>query len=236
MSDAEVARRGDLPGTDLVPHEPPAIMKYLPTFESGVDAEELTAQREKFEAAATTPEDQRVLAAYRALEEGRQMVSLSEALARGQLRNDRMPNLAVLRADLSQVRVRSDSNGTLRFSDPRPVAEGWSERKRRKMGAWSLTFPRIMQTWAADGSMGEPKPRGGTARAPYIPPTVRPKDPENYLVFWEAGPEWTVDPVPVPRPRVHIDPAILEHVVGDFYVVVATWDLTPIESAALDGY
>lgn len=236
MSNLEVVRQAKGPGTDLArPGDAPAILKYLLTFESGLDSEELALQRERLERTASSPEDQRVLAAYRALEEGRQMVSLSVALATGGLRNDRMPQLAVLRADLREVRVRSEANGTLRFSDPRPSAEGWSDRRKRKENAWIMSFPRIMDAWAADGSLGEPKPRGGTARAPYIPPTVRPANPENYLVFWEAGPEWTVDPVPVPRPRVHIDPAILEHVVGDLYVVVATWDLTPIESAALDG-
>jgi len=34
------------------------------------------------------------------------------------------------------------------------------------------------------------------------------------------------------RPR---DPALIEHIVGDVYVVRAVWDVTPLEAAALRG-
>jgi hypothetical protein len=44
-------------------------------------------------------------------------------------------------------------------------------------------------------------------------------------VLWEA--DWKVHPVPPG------DPALLKHIGGDLYAVVAVWDLTPLEQAVL---
>lgn len=33
-----------------------------------------------------------------------------------------------------------------------------------------------------------------------------------------------------------VDPALLKHIGGDLYAVVATWDLTDLERAVLDGH
>lgn len=55
-----------------------------------------------------------------------------------------------------------------------------------------------------------------------IDPTV---DPNDYLTFFEA--HWT-EPTPIPS-----DPALLKRVSGFIYEVVAVWDLTPLEAAAL---
>jgi hypothetical protein len=192
-------------------------MQYFEDFDPKVEQEEITSSRETLEKVAKSAEDKRVVAAYRALEEGRKMVSLSEAIARGDLGEKRMPKLAVARADFTTVRVSSFADGSLRYFN----------KARRKKNTWRVEFPALMGR-AADR---ETPPRVGTANLPYIPPTIRPQDPENYLCFWEA--QWRVDDLPRPRPTLVLDPALLEHVVGDLYVVVATWDLSPIEAAAL---
>lgn len=211
-----------------------AIMKYFPDFDPGITKDEMTASRVLLEEHAKSAEDQRVIAAYKALEEGRKLVSLSDALRSGGTDRDHMPKLAVLRADLGLARGASYPNGTVRFLDGRPGVK--RKQLRREHGhteRWSLEFQRTMEewTWSRDYGADAPPARTGFARAPYIPAHLRPENLQNYLVFWEA--EWSVDPVPKPRPRVVIDPAILEQVVGDLYMVTATWDLTPIESAAL---
>ncbi len=61
---------------------------------------------------------------------------------------------------------------------------------------------------------------------PLIPPALRPStDFRNFHILWEA--EWQrVAPK---------DPALLKHVGGHLYAVLATWDLTELERAVLGG-
>jgi hypothetical protein len=63
---------------------------------------------------------------------------------------------------------------------------------------------------------------------PHVPAEYRPANPRGHFILWEQ--EFTER---ILRPR---DPALLEHVVGDVYVVLATWDLTELEAAALRGH
>jgi len=61
---------------------------------------------------------------------------------------------------------------------------------------------------------------------PPVPPGLRPASAiGNYHVLWEA--EWErVAPA---------DPALLKHIGGDLYAVLAVWDLTELERAVLAG-
>lgn len=210
------------------------IMKYFEEFDAGISTVEISDQRKILESVAVSAEDKQVLTAYKALEEGRKMVSLSEAIIKGGTDSNNMPKIGIARADMSSVRCASYPAGTVRFFDGRPRAEGWSKRRIKKENPWKNEFPGLLPkwTWNRDYEGTTAGARTGNARAPYIPPHVRPENSADYLVFWEA--QWSMDEVPKPRPRVVIDPAILEQVVGDLYMVVATWDLTPIEAAALD--
>jgi hypothetical protein len=60
---------------------------------------------------------------------------------------------------------------------------------------------------------------------PLVPLPLRPKRAlTNYHVLWEA--EW--------RRAVPVDPLLLRRLgKGDLWLVVAQWDLTPVEVAAL---
>lgn len=65
------------------------------------------------------------------------------------------------------------------------------------------------------------------AMVPLIPPALRPaSDFKNFFILWEA--EWQPDVAPK-------DPALLKHVGGDLYAVLAVWDLTELERAVLGG-
>jgi hypothetical protein len=63
-----------------------------------------------------------------------------------------------------------------------------------------------------------------TAQVPYIPPAIRPADAQlrHYWILWEA--DWKA------APR---DPMLLKKLDGDLYVVLAAWDLTDLERAAM---
>ena len=65
----------------------------------------------------------------------------------------------------------------------------------------------------------------GKAVIPIVPPEFKHLirySPQNYHILWEA--DWE---------DVPIDPALLKHCGGNLYEVLATWDLTAVERAAL---
>lgn len=64
----------------------------------------------------------------------------------------------------------------------------------------------------------------GRTQTPLIPPQFRPTgDLADYLILWEA----------VWQPQPTRDPFLLKHIDGPFYVVLAAWDLTPLEQGVL---
>lgn len=72
---------------------------------------------------------------------------------------------------------------------------------------------------------------GWSAMVPIVPPRHRPaRGMGDLLVLWEVE-QWAWATVPPPPG----DPALLRHVAGDIYAVVATWDLTELEKLVLSG-
>lgn len=70
-----------------------------------------------------------------------------------------------------------------------------------------------------------------SAMVPVTPPKHRPSRAfAQCHVLWEAD-DWTWATVPAPPG----DPALLRHVAGDIYAVLATWDLSPLERLVLSG-
>lgn len=120
------------------------------------------------------------------------------------------PKLAVCRADARHVHcsgIRSD--GTVTFK-----ADGGT---------------RKADTIRLDGLFGEPEKtawRDHRAIVPTIPPPFRPQHKlSGYHILWEA--EWNL--------TAPADPALLKHLGGDLYAVLAVWDLTELEQAVLGG-
>ncbi len=186
-------------------------------------------------------EDEQIMRAYRAAAKGARLIQLTEVLRAGgtidvpgrtrtwsdDLRRDvvtsttaLVPRLAVARADVEKVWTNGiDREGGVRFDY---VRDRWSAT-RSNQRHWSIatgTFPiNEHPSWST------PKV---VAMAPNVPPALRPRHHlRNYVVLWEA--EWAQEPVPP------VDPALLQHVGGDLYAVLAVWDLSPLEQAVLAG-
>ena len=161
------------------------------------------------------------MAAMDALEEGRVLIDLDATIRRAGMDNN-MPRLAIVRPRCDQgfARVRRDGNHvTLDYA-----------YFEKKPGRRRKPFFRVSK---AVGSA-----RGWfdyVAATPPIPVEIRADHPylrtdDRYLVLWE--PEWTLVSSREIRPP-HIDPALLYRVSGALYAVVAVWDLTAVEQAAL---
>lgn len=177
-----------------------------------------------------TAEDAELMRAYRELSKGVQLIKLTEVIrlggtmtlkVRSHHRNEPhevvLPRLAVARAHRSACWTRGiDNQGRVELLGKREIGHS-NRRDRHIIGGFE---PAV-----ADRSWSAPRI---VAQAPTIPPPFRPASKlENYHLLWEA--EWSVTPIPP------TDPALLKHIGGDLYAVVAVWDLTEIERAVLVG-
>lgn len=166
--------------------------------------------------------DGELMRGYKALAEGSALIRLSETIRKGGADEMGRPRLAIARADEAAIGFERTRRGSLSFAPSRARGPAIRAADRR------FTFP--------DGTlpeMAEPTAPNGWwgwgADVPPVPPRFRPTvSLANYHVLWEAV--WRRM-----RTRAALDPALLRHIGGDLYVVLATWDLTPLEQAVLES-
>jgi hypothetical protein len=168
-------------------------------------------------------QDRAILAGYEAIAKHKSVISLRPTLIAGGEDDEHRPRLAIARADEREIEMlrwnsgRVDYRGHTEWSDADYAEKTWNtNRDFQFMGL----FPEAE-------NLG---PRGwgrieAAAVVPHIPPGLRPDALERYQVLWEA--DW--------QRKQPVDPALLRHLRGDLYVVIATWDLTDLERAVLDG-
>lgn len=148
---------------------------------------------------------------YRALwqiQRGQKVIDIAKAIVVGGLNEQGLPKLAIGRAHWPHVHC-------------------WRHQGR-------AVFARAAQPWSWDGKeraarqgvavqmpgLGDVR---GRAQTPMIPAQHRPHGAlTGYHLLWEAA--WEAVPV---------DPILLRHIDGPFYVALAQWDLTPLEQAVL---
>lgn len=173
-------------------------------------------------------QDQEIMRGYRALSQGKQLISLSQAIKAGGQTDVAykswdgtktllcaMPKLACVRAHAKICHARFTRDGAGRFSETK-----WPSPKAvhnvRKFHAGTIDV-------GAHHSQQDAK-----AIVPLVPPQFRPPHSlENYHILFEA--EWQIDQPPPPP----TDPALLKHIGGDLYAVLAVWDLTEVERHVL---
>jgi hypothetical protein len=196
-------------------------------------------------------EEQQMLRAYRAIAKGTKVIDLHNAIALAGTRTQRvsvrryragkmwevevpvdLPVLAAFRADKRWAFTDGiGRDGTLTLRDTlagrsSPVGE----LRFQAVGVFARDDRRkVLSGW------GDPAFR---ALLPPVPSYLRPtrmlhgeRVPvalANYVMLWEA--EWQLDRTVPPG-----DPALLKHLGGTLYTVEATWDLTPVEQAILEG-
>lgn len=174
--------------------------------------------------------DTAVMRGYKAIASGKTVIHRAQSIAAGgtEVRTGRIwngervervvPKIAVIRADARSVYttgVRRD--GSFQFC---ANADTWSQRKANWERFPAGTFPRD------DDRPDQGGATGFRAIVPTIPPHLRPPFKlSGYHILFEA--EWSnVAPV---------DPALLKHLGGELYAVLAVWDLTDLERAVLGG-
>jgi hypothetical protein len=141
------------------------------------------------------------------------------------------PALAVCPADGRFVWTRGvQQDGSIEFSDRLHAPSTY----RRGVVQLETGFELPSGFEQGRSLLGNGYGAAWSAMVPIVPPKHRPGNGRfhlgSYLVLWEVD-EWTWSVSPPPPG----DPALLRHVAGDIYAVLATWDLSPLERLVLSG-
>lgn len=159
----------------------------------------------------SAPIDAEIQRTYQLIAQGRVIIKAIESIVEAGLDQEDLPKLAIVRADAEHC-----------FWRPNPRGGGVFCRK----SIWNAERLRDSITIADGTWSGQQQGKWQfQAITPIIPLPLRPKRGlENYHVLFEA--EWTR--------AIPLDPILLRRVGrGDIWLVVAAWDLTPVEQAAL---
>jgi len=176
----------------------------------------------KTHAAYSEPIDWEVQRTYDLLRKGKVIIKAIESIKQAGLNREFLPRLALAPANAKACHLRRHANGQIVMS---PSDNFWRlPKKAIAMRENTFRFPADSFPLTFDGKRHTQRSEH-TATMPIIPVHLRPKRGlQNYHVLWEA--EW--EPVP---PR---DPYLLRRIgMADLWLVVAHWDLTEVERAAL---
>lgn len=164
---------------------------------------------------------------YAALEAGKSLVLLSQAIGRGGFDEQGRPRIAVARSDRRWVELGfsgfysgrrgwvSLQSGYFHRCWPPPPSSGLVRRVPLRGFAGDLPSPAAMR-----------EANRSRALIPLVPPDVKEAagNPDLSRTFTLFEADWEDPPV---------DPALLRHVGGDLYAVLAAWNLTDLERAVL---
>lgn len=168
-------------------------------------------------------EDAEIMRGYKALAKGQQLISLRGAIAAGGFVNVsrgtstwEMPRIAIARADGKWCWFDRSTDGSAEFRTRRDNNRPWRVPKADRVTLPRGSLPQLAYERCSKNNV--------RAMVPIVPPALRPKFAlSGYHVLFEA--EW--------EPVAPKDPALLKHIGGDLYAVLAVWDLTEIERAVL---
>lgn len=189
--------------------------------ELDISREEATAKLAEYQQlvlAERSAEDEAIAAGYRAAARGLPIISLPRTVAAGGFHDNGLPRIAVIRADAAECFAWWSGDAVVYADQPDRSNRGalvGAHTVRVRLAPDEQPTVRMPRYWER-----------GHATVPLIPPRYRPR-PRNLRrrhILWEVE---TWQPVP---PR---DPALLRHIRGDLWAVLAVWNLTDLERAVL---
>lgn len=182
------------------------------------EARELYQQYKKHQH-YSDPIDHEIQRAYQLIAQGRMVIRALESIKAAGVFESGLPKLAITRADVKRIYCRiSQDGGAEMYPNVGGRSQWASSTARERSGVYRF----------AAGSFPEKKRNSwdlAEAVVPICPIHLRPKRGlANYQILWEA--EWSKI---IPK-----DPMLLRRIgKGDMWLVVAAWDLTEVERAAL---
>jgi len=204
-----------------------------------ISRDDATRQLAQYERAAldrpqqVTSLDEQIMRALKVGASGGRLLDLNAAIASGGANRAGLPKLAFARADAKHTnwlpnrewnvgadgRHTSNGGGAFYFGAQRNVSSPHQCQGLTWNVSWTVPPDTLPHT-----SFSQWRPRY-KALAPLIPLPVRPKAHlKNFALLWEAN--WHPDQPPV-------DPFLLRPLTGSLFEIVAEWDVTPLELAAV---
>jgi hypothetical protein len=163
--------------------------------------------------------DRDVMRGYKLLAKGARLVDVNEAIRHGGLNLAGLPKLAISRAHVASVRFSRTSDLAAYLWHDHAPRYRWS-------GNW---YTSDTYRWVLPDNVfpwDKKDHREVMALTPLIPLPIRPaRSLHNYFLLWEAN--W--HPAP---PR---DPYLLQQVTGSLMEIVAEWDVSDLELAAVSA-
>jgi len=153
---------------------------------------------------------------YLEMSRGRAIVDIYAAFKQAGTNQQGDPKLAIAPADFQRVGFKKQDLGAGEFSF-------WQGRGRK----FELLLPTgTFAAWANDDRTYAMSRRDISTRVPIVPPAHLPEQPlAKFHILWEVE-NW--DAVPA-------DPILLKRINKNLFVVMAAWDLTPLEQALVNG-
>jgi hypothetical protein len=185
---------------------------------------EIMFRKYREHAAYSEPIDWEVQHTYDLLRKGKVIIKALESIKQAGLNREFLPKLALAPAMAKECRLTRYNDGRIVMSPH----DRWSRATKKVLNFRENTFVFPAESFPLQG-WGDRKQRVNQtehkAALPIIPIHLRPKRGlQNYHVLWEA--EW--EPLP---PQ---DPYLLRRIgKADLWLVVAHWELTTVEMAAL---
>ena len=160
----------------------------------------------------STPIDREVMAAYQKLAQGKLVIKALESIATAGADDRGLPKLAIARADAKLCHLTMYGDGSASMQTSQFASRRAGETSTLRFDFPAKTFPT--QKWQSHEAI-----------VPHPPLHLRPKRAmQNYHVLFEA--DWTKCPP--------FDPFLIRRLgKGDLWLVLAMWDLTEVERAAL---
>jgi len=159
-------------------------------------------------------------ALYNTIKSGRKVIDIYEAFKRAGVNDKGEPRLAIAPASFTEVRFTKSIGGSGSFHK----------------SSWSYPISKATCVYLPDGTYPEWKKEEGSnwnidkkdidTKVPTIPARYFPKGKlKNFWILWEAE-DWK---------DVTKDPMLLRRITRNLFVVLAVWNLTPLERALIRG-
>jgi hypothetical protein len=155
---------------------------------------------------------------YYHLKAGRRVLDIHDAIRLGSIKSPGYPNLAIAKATAKNIFCRYYKNGNVRYLHDN---RRWAPLKEDvDLTACLPSFQFETEKWRDSHTL--------TAPVPLIPPAVHPgKLKDNHYILWEVDKWEQVPPT---------DPYLLKRITSRIFIVMGSWDLTPIEKAVMAAH
>lgn len=166
----------------------------------------------------STDEDKMMAKAYRLMKQGKRVLNLYETFRKAGCNTEGLPRLAIAPARATEI--------FLHYKGANWQHVWFSMERWREKGSYRGQFVAIPKENVPGIQPHNPADWKEFPRAvvPQIPPKYRPSDLYPFFLLWDA--KWEAAKAP-------IDPILLKKIGGPLYLVVAAWDLTPLERSLL---